>query len=120
MMQPRQIFRFLFIFALFFSLIGTIFAQGGVPTNPDPDPDADGIPNSRDDCDNAAGPSYNDGCPVRDPDIPPDSDGDGTADGLDRCPNEAGDGANGGCPAGQTEPGIEPTAPTTTLDPAPT
>jgi hypothetical protein len=117
-MRKSYFLRFFLLISLVFGLIGTNLAQGGVPT--DPDPDNDGIPNSMDNCDNTAGPDYNNGCPVHEPETPPDSDGDGTADGLDRCPNEAGDGANAGCPPGQDGTNPEPTSQGTSLDPAPT
>ncbi|MCA9524225.1 MAG: OmpA family protein [Myxococcales bacterium] len=52
----------------------------------DPDPDGDGIPNSRDKCPNEAedfdGFEDEDGCPD------PDNDKDGIPDHLDKCPNE--------------------------------
>lgn len=52
----------------------------------DPDPDGDGIPNSRDKCPNEPedfdGFEDTDGCPD------PDNDRDGIPDALDKCPNE--------------------------------
>lgn len=79
------------------------------------DTDKDGVPDSKDECPNQAGPENTMGCPdsdmdgIRDsrdkcPTLPgkkatrgcPDTDGDGLTDNVDPCPNEAGD--NNGCP----------------------
>jgi hypothetical protein len=116
-MQKRHFFHLMLLVFLFLGLASSSFAQAGAT---DPNPDGDDLPNSRDDCDNVAGPNYNNGCPVHEPEIPPDSDGDGTADPLDRCPNEAGDGANGGCPAGSDGTVPQATPDIIVLDPAPT
>jgi hypothetical protein len=82
------------------------------------DQDADGIPDSRDECPNEPGPSRSNGCPDRDLDsvpdyrdacpdehglgnasgCPPDGDGDGIQDRYDACPDEPGPASNDGCP----------------------
>ncbi len=82
------------------------------------DSDGDGIPDTEDECPDAAGPALTGGCPDRDsdgiadtkdqcPDTPgtlqhhgcPDSDGDGIADHEDQCPDTPGERRHQGCPA---------------------
>ncbi|MBK6752225.1 MAG: OmpA family protein [Flavobacteriales bacterium] len=85
--------------------------------HPEPDTDADGIPDKDDQCPNEAGLANLGGCPDRDgdgiadkldacPDLAgpadkqgcPDRDGDGITDNVDRCPDVAGVAAMKGCP----------------------
>jgi OOP family OmpA-OmpF porin len=91
----------------------------GVSVNlhPEPDTDADGIPDKDDRCPNEAGIASLGGCPDRDGDgiadaadaCPdkagpaefqgcPDTDGDGIADNMDRCPTVPGVASMKGCP----------------------
>jgi OOP family OmpA-OmpF porin len=49
---------------------------------PDPDNDADGVPDVSDKCPLQAGPEENGGCPD------PDRDGDGVVDRVDACPDQ--------------------------------
>lgn len=67
------------------------------PPSQPTDADGDGLPDTRDNCPNEAGPLDNNGCPVT---APPalDSDADGVADNVDACPNEFGAPENNGCP----------------------
>jgi len=67
-------------------------AAGGVP--PPPDRDADGIPDSSDDCPDAPGTVALRGCPTP----PLDTDGDGVPNATDACPDLPGDVARNGCP----------------------
>jgi hypothetical protein len=67
------------------------------PPSQPADADGDGLPNTRDNCPNEAGPLDNTGCPVSAP-PPLDSDADGIADNVDACPNEFGAPENNGCP----------------------
>ncbi|MBK7086249.1 MAG: OmpA family protein [Flavobacteriales bacterium] len=85
--------------------------------HPEPDTDADGIPDKDDQCPNEAGLANLGGCPDRDgdgiadkldacPDLAgpadkqgcPDRDGDGITDNVDRCPDVAGVATMKGCP----------------------
>ncbi len=84
---------------------------------PPADRDGDGVPDSKDACPDAAGPSSLQGCPDRDgdgvadkddkcPDVVgiknfqgcPDTDGDGIEDSKDKCPNVFGVAKYDGCP----------------------
>ena len=71
---------------------------GPVITNGCPDQDGDGIPDSKDACPTVAGTVKYNGCPI------PDSDGDGINDEEDKCPKEAGPKENAGCPIVDTTP----------------
>lgn len=72
-----------------------VIAAAPVPPTP-ADRDGDGIPDSEDQCPEAAedrdGFQDGDGCPD------PDNDGDGVADAEDKCPNEPGASNRHGCP----------------------
>ena len=82
---------------------GTGIVEPPPPTTGDPDPDNDGIPNSRDTCDNDFGPANADlaknGCPVPTvkPPTDPDTDGDGLRDSIDGCDNEPAPESTNGC-----------------------
>jgi hypothetical protein len=67
------------------------------PPSQPADADGDGLPDTRDNCPNEAGPLDNNGCPVSAP-PPLDSDADGVADNVDACPNAFGAPENNGCP----------------------
>ncbi|MES1220259.1 MAG: thrombospondin type 3 repeat-containing protein, partial [Bacteroidota bacterium] len=54
------------------------------------DTDKDGVLDINDQCPNAAGPAFLNGCP--------DKDGDGIADKNDKCPDQKGPADNNGCP----------------------
>ncbi len=56
------------------------------------DTDADGIPDSEDNCPTEAGPRENKGCPDT------DTDGDGVVNRKDKCPDKAGPPERDGCP----------------------
>lgn len=62
-----------------------------------PDRDWDGIPDKTDNCPDEAGPVENNGCPWG------DRDGDTVLDNEDECPDEAGDPENKGCPWGDRD-----------------
>ncbi len=65
------------------------------------DSDADGVPDSQDQCPSVAGQASAQGCP--------DADGDGIQDSQDNCPTDAGVPASApynGCPAGPTPPDV--------------
>jgi OmpA-OmpF porin, OOP family len=64
---------------------------------PDPDNDADELPDTTDRCPTERGPIENGGCPDT------DRDDDGLIDRLDRCPEQAGPGENVGCPDTDTD-----------------
>jgi OOP family OmpA-OmpF porin len=96
------------LFSLYFSLGGGGRAAPDEPVaakEPTPDDgDADGVPDSRDDCPRRAedidGHDDDDGCPESDEDV--DGDGDGVLGSLDACPkdkeNENGFQDDDGCP----------------------
>jgi hypothetical protein len=82
-----------------------VFGPTAPPPPPPTDTDADGVPDSTDQCPNTPGPESNNGCPVP---APTDTDRDGVPDSNDQCPNTPGPASNNGCP----EP--PPNAPTLT------
>lgn len=77
---------------LFVVLVGLASAQN--------DRDGDGLPDTRDQCPDAAGALANNGCPPSDfaPNPQTDSDRDGIPDSSDACPQQAGLAEWGGCP----------------------
>ena len=76
------------------------FVLGAMNVVAQGDRDGDGLPDTRDQCPDVAGPASNNGCPVFTvvQPQPVDSDGDGLPDSDDQCPNQAGPRENRGCP----------------------
>ncbi len=90
------------------SLVFVLFIISATGVMAQRDSDGDGLPDTRDNCPNQAGPKTNNGCPelgfTTPPTPTPDTDGDGLPDPDDNCPTVPGPHTNQGCPEPDNPP----------------